>query len=142
MEKLYTTKELMSKYGVSRNNIARVVRNNKIKRNGTDKGIGRPALYKLSSIKKYLEKKAKCKHCQRVFKKYHHYDKYCSKECSKNAKNERNNKTGHKTDFSYVGDGDFPTADRAYQTKKGKEDRKKIMECSVECLLDELGDIE
>lgn len=142
MKKLYSICDLVEKYGSSANGIRLKIRNNKIKADDIGTGIGSPRFYYLSSVSNILDMNTKCNNCNKKFKGNRSTDKYCSKYCRVAKKNKMNKKTDRVKSFSEIGTGDFPTGDRSYQTKKGKEDMKNIMKCSVDCLIKELGDLE
>lgn len=141
METLYTVKELATYYGKTENAIRFMVYKNKIKRDGTLKRRGSPALYKRNILFKSAGTRL-CIECNKEFEVYHQKDKYCQKSCYQASLNRRNKKTNRVQSYTSSRETDFPFSDRAYQTKKGKEERKKLNECSVDCLLDEFGDLE
>jgi len=82
--------------------------------------------------------------CNVLFQPYDSKQKYCSIKCRTRKLADKNRKTNKKPteQMNSNRSRDFPGADVSYSIKKGKEDMKKIMECSVDCLLNELGELE
>ncbi len=144
MKKLYTIKELAKKYNKTEATIRGIVHFKKIKKAGIAKGTGSPSLYKLDDRFKVTRGSVvlkKCEECGQEFKAYHKVDRFCGKRCRQVGINRRNKKTDKKQIF-YNSKRDFEFSDRAYQVKKGMEDMKRLKECTVDCLLEEFGDIE
>jgi len=142
MKKLYTIKELAKKYDFTPYTVRMKLKLHGVKCDSVGVGSGCPSLYYLSSVSRVLDKRNKCLGCGVSFSVVHDRDKYCSRTCYQIEFNKRNKKTDRVESFDDNPFADFPSADRSYRVGKGKEERKKIMECSVDCLLDELGDIE
>jgi len=85
-----------------------------------------------------LEEPKKCFNCGDYYFHNHSGSKYCSIECRKEiAKTKKN--IAKKSRAKLV---DFEDLNHPSRIKKGKEEAKKILTCSTECLLDELGDLE
>jgi hypothetical protein len=94
----------------------------------------------MSSHKPKILEDRECVGCGITFKPNRDNRKYCTSKCQ--HKNNRK-KHYHKTIVNnIVENGDFKGANRSYAIKKGLEDAKRILSCSTECLLEELGDIE
>ena len=84
-------------------------------------------LHRIKSRNGELE--GKCVECGTTFKFGNGFRKYCSTKCQQ--KNSRRN--------SRLG---LVSIERSYDIRKSREDRDKIKNCSVDCLLSEFGDIE
>ena len=140
MEKLYTVKELAKKYNRPEGTLRNLLFKYKIKPEKRLQTTGTPGLYRPDDRLK--RKKVKCEHCGSSFTKLHDGDKYCSKFCGNQARYIKKHGKNRTITLESVGIRDFEFGDRSYRVKKGLEDRKKIEECSIDCLLDEFGDLE
>ena len=99
---------------------------------------------------------AKCKQCKVDFKSKYSQQFYCSEHCKKEhgedvAKEKIRQRNIDHPKFELPtsseiypnnGMGMYEDMTQSERTIQGKAERKKILNCSVECLLDELGDIE
>ncbi len=99
----------------------------------------------------------KCKSCGDIFPTKYAQKVYCSDACKKyvinlrakqkNAENKNSLPDSLPTqkDIHFTGGSGFdmyPEATHGERVSFGKQEKKKILNCSVDCLIKELGDIE
>ena len=152
MNKWIKMKELEETMNISCSTIKMLLRRypkEKAKKISTrNRGRGRiPYLYNLRILRELYKKhfERECVNCGREFLATTYTQKFCTKECHRYHKglaNKKGNKTKDGKGASSIHSDFGEFADHSYRITKGKSDAKRIRECSVECLLDELGDIE
>ena len=81
-----------------------------------------------------------CPECNKTFMKTKKHIKYCSDFCRNkhNGRKSRNKTCKNKI----IENGSYKGSNRSFAIKEGRKNSKKILNCSVDCLLKEFGDIE
>lgn len=87
-----------------------------------------------------------CAYCNEKFEAEFMGKLYCSDICRRTNLQKVNKEKREKSKKLKVPPGDafdmYPDTSRSERISKGKAEQKKILTCSVDCLLDELGDLE